>query len=479
MEKYTELEEVNKNKPLWIRDPKEVSHDEYANFYKGLTNDWEDHLAVKHFAVEGQLEFRCMLFIPKRAPTDLFDNNQKKNNFKLYVRRVFITDDSQEFVPDYLSFLTGVVDSQDLPLNVSREMLQQSKILKVIRKNIIKKAIELFEELSEDEEKYNTLYNNFSKNLKLGIHEDSVNKAKLAKLLRYYSSNSESVTSLTDYVSRMKENQNNIYYITGESLEIVATSSFVQGVVSRGLEVLFMTEPIDEYCVQQLSEFDGKKLVCITKEGLELPENDEEKKSFDEINKDYEPVCSKIKELLGDQIERVYVSNRLVDDPCCVVTSQHGWSANMERIMKAQALRDNSTMNYMIAKKCLEINPLHPIMKTVKQNLTENKELESMKNLLHLLLETSMLSSGFSLNNPKSFSDRMYNMVMLGLGIDLDELYGKPDENSLPATESCGDGSTEICAEPASESCCDNSSCPTESNAESSEVSAEEMEQVD
>ena len=237
-----------------------------------------------------------------------------------------------------------------------------------------------------------------------------------------------------------------------------------------------MTEPIDEYCVQQLSEFDGKKLVCITKEGLELPENDEEKKSFDEINKEYEPVCSKIKELLGEQIERVYVSNRLVDDPCCVVTSQHGWSANMERIMKAQALRDNSTMNYMIAKKCLEINPLHPIMKTVKQNLTENKELESMKNLLHLLLETSMLSSGFSLNNPKSFSDRMYNMVMLGLGIDLDELYGKPDENSLPATESCGDGSTEICAEPASESCCDNSSCPTESNAESSEVSAESTE---
>merc|ERR1712235_187192 len=344
-EKYTEDEELNKTKPIWTRTPDDISSEEYGEFYKSLTNDWEEHLAVKHFSVEGQLEFRALLFIPKRAPFDLFENKKGKNNIKLYVRRVFIMD-----------------NCEDLPLNISREMLQQNKILKVIRKNLVKKVMELIEEISEDKDNYKKFYEQFSKNMKLGIHEDSTNREKLAGYLRYYTSASgDEMCGLSDYVSRMKENQKDIYYITGESKEVVGTSSFVERLKKRGLEVVYMTEPIDEYVVQQLKEFDGKNLVSVTKEGLELPEDEEEKKKREEDKTKYENLCKVMKDILDKKVEKVVVSNRLVNSPCCIVTSQYGWSANMERIMKAQALRDTSTMGYMSAKKHLEINPDHSI----------------------------------------------------------------------------------------------------------------------
>merc|ERR1711971_1448067 len=360
------------------------------------------------------------------------------SNIKLYVRRVFIMDNCEELIPDYLNFVKGVVDSEDLPLNISREMLQQNKILKVIRKNLVKKCMELIEEVAEDKDNYKKFYEQFSKNIKLGIHEDSSNRKKLAGYLRYYTSaTGDEQCSLDDYVSRMKETQKSIYYITGEAKEIVASSSFVERLKKRGLEVIYMTEPIDEYVVQQLKEFDGKNLVSVTKEGLELPEDEEEKKKREEDKAKYEPLCKVIKDILDKKVEKVVVSNRLVNSPCCIVTSQYGWTANMERIMKARALRDTSTMGYMAAKKHLEINPDHSIVETLRQRAETDKNDKSVKDLVLLLFETSLLSSGFSLEDPAVHARRIHRMIKLGLGIDEDDEAeaAVADDTDMPPLE--------------------------------------------
>jgi len=438
-EKYTEDEELNKTKPIWTRSADDISSEEYGEFYKSLSNDWEEHLAVKHFSVEGQLEFRALLFIPKRAPFDLFENKKSKNNIKLYVRRVFIMDNCEDLIPEYLNFVKGVVDSEDLPLNISREMLQQNKILKVIRKNLVKKIMELIEEIAEDKDNFKKFYEQFSKNLKLGIHEDSTNRKKIAGYLRYYTSASgDEQASLTDYVSRMKENQKDIYYITGESKEVVAASAFVERLKKRGFEVVYMTEPIDEYVVQQLKEFDGKNLVSVTKEGLELPEDEEEKKKKEADKEKFEPLCKVMKDILDKKVEKVVVSSRLVSSPCCIVTSQYGWTANMERIMKAQALRDTSTMGYMAAKKHLEINPDHSILENLRQRAEADKNDKSVKDLVMLLFETALLSSGFSLEDPAVHAQRIHRMIKLGLGIDDDSdevAEAAEDESDMPPLE--------------------------------------------
>merc|ERR1712110_1361438 len=434
-EKYMELEELNKTKPIWTRNPDDISNEEYAEFYKSLTNDWEDHLAVKHFSVEGQLEFRPLLFIPKRAPFDLFENKKQKNSVKLYVRRVFIMDNCDEIIPEYLNFVKGVVDSEDLPLNISRETLQQPKILKVIRKNIVKKCLELFAEIAENKENYKTFYEQFGRNIKLGIHEDSTNRTKVANLLRYFSSHDggEERTTLADYVTRMKDNQKDIYFITGESVDIVKNSAFVERVVKRGFEVLYMCEPIDEYCVQQLREYDGKNLVSVTKEGLELPEDEEEKKKFEETKAKFNNLCEIMKNILDKKVEKVVVSNRMVSSPCCIVTSQYGWSANMERIMKAQALKDTSAMGYMAAKKHLEINPDHSIISNLREKADVDKNDKSVKDLVLLLFETALLSSGFSLEDPATHSQRIHRMIKLGLGIEEDD--DAPMEDPAASTD--------------------------------------------
>lgn len=424
-ETYNEWDHINQERPIWTRNAKDVTHEEYAGFYKAITNDYDEHLDVSHFSVEGQIEFKGILYIPKKAPYDIFDTAMKKpNNIKLYVRKVFITDNCEDLVPEYLRFVRGVIDSEDLPLNISRETLQQNKIMKVIKKNIVKKTFELFNSISEDPEKYQNFYDNFSKNIKLGIHEDSVNREKLSGFLRYESSKSEEqFISFDEYISRMKEGQKGIYYIIGESRKAIVNSPFLEKLRKNDIEVFYMTDALDEYVFQQLKEYQNIKLISVTKENISVNDNDNDKESFETTKKEFENVCKYFKTVLGDEVEKVVISDRLESSPCVLVTGEYGWSANMQRIMKAQALGSKDIgMSMMMNKKTMELNPYNITIKRIKEKLDSNAdESNTLNDLIHLLYDVTLQSSGFTLDDPSTFSNRIIRLINYGLGADEEE----------------------------------------------------------
>merc|ERR1712178_404830 len=334
-----------------------------------------------------------------------------------------------ELIPEYLSFVKGVVDSEDLPLNISREYLQKTNILKTIKKSITKKCLELISEIAEDSEQWKTFYEQFSKNIKLGIHEDQTNREKLSNMLRYHTSKSgDDQISLKEYTARMKEGQKDIYFITGESKAAVAASPFIEGLKKKGLEALYLIDPIDEYVIQQLKDFEEKKRKNCSKEGLEL-EDEDDKKKLEEQKAAFEGLCTLVKEVLGDKVEKVLVGSRMQESPCVLVTSEWGWSANMERIMKAQALRDSSMSSYMGSKKTLELNPEHSIVVELKKRADADKSDRTVKDLIWLLYETSLLTSGFSLDDPTIFGNRIHRMIKFALTINEDE---KVEEEAMP-----------------------------------------------
>lgn len=415
-EKYYDFEQLNTQKPIWTRDPKDITEEEYKQFYKNTTGDWEDPLAYKHFKLDGQVQLRGILYIPKRAPYDIFDKKKKMDNVKLYVRRVLITENCDDFMPEYLSFVKGVVDSDDLPLNVSREFLQSNAIMKIIKNSVVKKCIELFNDLTEKTDDYKAFYESYHKNIKLGIHDDHKNKDKLINLLRFNSMKKpDDLLSFDNYIENMKQEQKYIYYITGESKSAVDNSPFLEEFKKRDYDVLYLVDPIDEYVSQQISEYKEKKLLNITKDGNLFDSTEEEKKQKEELEKSYADLCKYIKDQLGSKVEKVVMSNRLVDSPCVFVSGQYGWTANMERIMKAQALGNNNMFMFMASKKIMELNPNHVIMKELNNKLLQNKEDPTLKETILLLYDTCLLNSGYSVDNMTEFTSKIYASIVNNL----------------------------------------------------------------
>lgn len=428
----------NDNKPIWTRSAKEVEKEEYNEFFKGAFKEFLDPSAYTHFSVEGDIEFKSILFIPGMAPFDQQDMLKKSKAIKLFVRRVFISDEFDgDLLPRYLHFIKGVVDSSDLPLNVSREILQESRVVRIMKRRMVRKSLDMIRQMSEktDEEgikAYSEFWTNFGKNLKLGIVEDSANRDELAKMVRYSSNKSgEGVRSLSQYVSDMKEGQKDIFYIAADSKEMAERAPFLEKLTSKGYEVLYLTDAIDEVCVTNLQKFDDHNLVDVSKEDISLGEEDEEEKKKEEaIAEEFKPLTDWMKETLGETVEKVTVSKRIVDTPAVVVTSKFGWSANMERIMKSQAMGDTRAMDYMKGRKILEISPTSPVILDLRAKFEEDKNSAEAKEIAQLLFDTSMITSGFEIPNASVFASRIYKMMGYNVAAKKQEEASSQNENA-------------------------------------------------
>merc|ERR1712054_22468 len=466
-EEVVEWNQVNSEKAIWTRSARDVEEEEYNRFYKTISKDSENPLTKLHFSAEGEIEFKSILFIPSKAPYDLLEGKAKSQAIKLYVRRVFITDEFEDMMPRWLSFIKGVVDSEDLPLNVSREMLQTSKVLRVIKKKLVTKALEMIRKMAEkkkkkdkdadndtkedekkepnpaseaeDNEEYLKFWKEFAKAIKLGLYEDSSNRTKLAKLLRFQTSKSgDNFTSLEKYISRMKKGQKHIYYISGETKDAVEKSPFLERLRKKDLEVLYYTDPIDEYAMPQLTEFKGFQLMGANKENLKLDDDESEEKKVKKLTEMHKKLTDWMKETLGTKIEKAVVSNRLLETPAIIVSSQYGWSTNMERIMKAQTMGNNDRASAMVSQKTLEINPAHPIIRELKSRVESDDKDQEAKDIAHTLFDVALVGTGLTPADPADFASRVQVLMRLGLGVSKDAPLEEPaaEEKAEESTES-------------------------------------------
>ncbi|CAL7942602.1 unnamed protein product [Xylocopa violacea] len=433
---------LNDSKPIWTLKPSEVEEKDYNDFYKALTKDTQDPLAKIHFVAEGEVTFKSLLFIPKIQPSDSFNRyGTKADNIKLYVRRVFITDKFTDMMPNYLSFIRGIVDSDDLPLNVSRENLQQHKLIKVIKKKLIRKVLDMIKKIPKEE--YEKFWKEYSTNIKLGVIEDAQNRARLSKLLLFHSSTQKGLTLLSDYVSRMKPNQQYIYYIAGSSEEEVKKSPFVERLDKKGYEVLYLTEAVDEYAISALPEFDGKKFQNVAKEGFSLDEGEKAKERMEHLKTTFEPLIKWLNDVLKDHISKAQVSERLTDSPCALVASMFGWTGNMERLAISNAHQktdDPQKTYYLNQKKTLEINPRHPLIRELLRRVEIDTTDETAKDMALMMFRTATLRSGYMLRETASFADSVEQLMRKTLGISLDEV---PEEEEVQEEESGSSEETE------------------------------------
>lgn len=475
---YYEYDQVNTQEPIWVKPTSEITDDEYKQFYKSLTGDYGDPMKYKHISVEGAVNFKALIYIPAHAPMNLFHMERERKDIKLYVKRVFITDDCENLVPQWLNFVKGIVDSDDIPLNVSREMLQQNKYMKLIKKSLTKKIIEMIEDIkNESYDEYMKFYLSFGKNLKLGIHEDTQYEDKLVELIKFRTSKSENkyisfeeyVEHVTDKFGKLPETKTcecetkceekcecqdecqdeckckctevvdkttvkkeldqkykNIYYIIGEDLESVQNSPFVQGFTKYGIEVIYMTEAIDEYLMKRLTQYHEFKFVNISNNDVDMSaykKIDEEKE-----NKEHEKLIELLKKTLDKKVNKIKISNRLVDVPCMITTDNFGWTANMERIMNSQVLADNQMKQFMVSSKTLEINIEHPIIKNIETSIGDENKEKGIKDVIELMFDGALLASGFSIEKPHLFVAKLNKMIEFGLSVDEESLTNIQEE---------------------------------------------------